>query len=283
MGKIFNAIFGGGESKSSSQQSSKPVDLTPPEFQALRQPFADLYKGLVSGGESNPLGGIPSPGPGQGGTAPLGSAEQDLLTQLQQYGAPGGTGAATDTYINDVISGKYLNPNTNPFLDAYIQAAQRQTQQALEQTLGRTLPGQFTAAGQKIQPGSSSAFDRAAALAYGQGANALADIATNIGYNAYTGERTNQQQAVQLGQQQVQTVISNLQAQALPRLIQQYGLDQGLQEFNTRLQTLLQVLGVGAGVGTATPAQTSQGTSNASAYNMTGIYPTTAGMFSFGF
>lgn len=188
---------------------------------------------------------------------------------------------------------------TNPLLDAYTQAQQRSTLEGLTETLTRDLPGRFTTAGQFIQPQGSSAFDRAAALASRGAANAMGDIATNIGYNAYQSDRalqasaindqqnrilqaltgtagnaltaaqsnqssdlaaqtTNQktemdkvagqQQGVQLQQQQVQSMINNLQAQALPRLIQEYGIERGMDVFNNQMQSLLQVLGITANV-----------------------------------
>ena len=65
---------------------------------------------------------------------------------------------------------------------------------------------------------------------------------------AYETERQLQQGGVQLNQQEVQNTIQNLQAQALPRLIQQYGLDQGLQQFNNQVNNLMTLLQTAGGV-----------------------------------
>lgn len=233
--------FGFNKSNQKSDSVSRPVDVTPSQFQELREPLAAVFKGLLSGGSGNPLAGIPSyTGPT---TAPVGENEQAFLSLLQNLG--GGVGSGT---LKDTVEGKFVDPARNPFLDAFIRAAQRPTLQGLEETLTRALPGRFTAAGQFVQPQGSSAFDRAAAIATRGAADAIGDIATRISAGAYEGERGRQQQAIALGQSEVDTTIKNLQAQALPRLIQQYGLDVGLQQFRDRLQALLSILGVGATV-----------------------------------
>lgn len=270
MSGFFRTIFGG--SSQNTQSSSTPTDLTPAPFKALQKPFANVLQGLLSGGAGSPLAGIPDY-IGQT-TAPVTGPEQALLTSLQ--GLVGGVGS---NLLADTAAGKYTDPSTNPFLKAYIEAAQRPTLEGLANTLSRTLPGRFTAAGQFVQPQGSSAFDTAAALASQSAGNVLKDIASNIGFGAYEAERGRQNQAIQLGQDEVKTIISNLQAQALPRLIQQYGLDVGLQEFNTRLNALMQILGIAGGVTRATPAQVSQATGEGT--SQTGILPTLLSPFRF--
>jgi hypothetical protein len=260
-------------------------------------------------------------------SAPIGANEQDLLTQLM------GTGQGSSNYLQQLLSGSFLPgganasqlPNvsaqgtgydpstdpyaamglgqqTNPFLQAYTQAQQRTTMDQLTQALTRDLPGRFTAGGQFVQPQGSSAFDRAAALASTGAANAMGDIAANIGYNAYasdrglqaqaindqqnrllqsgttnaqndlaaqqsnqstalaqnTNERNLQQAGVGLDQAQVQTMIANLQAQALPRLIQEQGIDRGIASFNQQMQTLMQTLGITANITQPTVANSSE-------------------------
>lgn len=188
-------------------------------------------------------------------------------------------------------TGAFNADANNPILQAYIQAAQRPTQQALEQTLTRDLPGRFTQAGQFIQPGGSSAFDRAAAIATRGSADALGDIATNLTYKnmsdaqgreatalgqqtgiqADAGKQTQaltaQQQdnatknAIAAAQQQtagqtaqsnikaqdVNTMIQNLNAQALPRLIQDLGVERGMEVYNNNINSILAGLGIAAG------------------------------------
>lgn len=223
----LSKLFGGSESK----QISIPVDTTPAELRALRKPFVDTLTSLFESG-----GGPSYEGPL---VAPITDAEQAMLLQLQQ------SGMGRQGLIEDTIAGRFLpgQEGANPFLDAAIRAAQRPTLEGLEETLSRTLPGRFTQAGHFTQPQGSSAFDRAAAIATRGAADALADIATNMSFGAYESERGRQQQAIQLGQMEVDTMIKNLQAQALPRLIEDLGIERGIREYETRTQALMQLLG----------------------------------------
>lgn len=238
-----------------SKSSSTPVDMTPQALKGLRQPFADALKALFGTDTGGGLTGIPGfsgADAQQAGTdysAGIGANEQALLDQLMQSGGQGGLGANAQSYINDVLTGKYLpgQESSNPFLQAAIEAAQRPTMDALTETLSRTLPGRFTQAGQFNQPQSSSAFDRAAAIATKGAAQSMADIATQLSSANYEGERQRQQEAVGLSQNEVQSIISNLQAQGLPRLIQQQGIQNGLELFQTRIAALLQALGTATG------------------------------------
>lgn len=256
-------------SHAESQSTSDPVDLTPEAFKAMQPSLAEsLLKWFTGGNPSiTPTGG----GFGGGGasgtwadygtqnfTAPETANEQMLRSFLMQDANPAG---ARQGLINDTMAGKYTDPSTNPFLKDYITAAQRTTMEGLEEVLSRTLPGRFTMAGQFVQPGGSSAFDRAAAIATRGAAQASADIATNIGYNAYKGERDLQQQTIGVSQQETQTTINNLTAQALPRIIQQFGIEQGLEIFKTQLAGILDVLKTAGQLAQPTIGQTSQSTS----------------------
>lgn len=249
MGDFVQKVFGGGKS------SSKPKDTTPEELKALRQPFVDNLTALLSSGgrpayegplvagitgaEQNALGAV--------NAAATDPSRQQLLQQtLQGYFLPGQQGA-------------------NPFLQSAIQAAQRPTQLTLNDTLARNLPGVFTAAGQTIGGGlrspnqnlnaGSTAFDMAAARAFEGGSNALSDIATNMSFQGYESERGRQQQAIQLQQQDVDTLVKNLQAQGLPRLIEDLGIERGLAEFQSRMNSLLQALQIAGGAPIAQQGQ----------------------------
>lgn len=192
------------------------------------------------------------------------------------------------------------DPNSeNPFLQAAIQSAQRPTMQALQETLTQALPGRFTQAGQFNQPQGSSAFDRAAALATRSAADASGDIATKLSYQnmndqltrafqanqsaraaedtGLQGELARNQESNQNAQQrqvqaagiapqvstaQVNNMVQNLQAQALPRLIQEYGIERGMTEFNNRVNTLMGVLGIAGGTTQPTISQKSESSSS---------------------
>jgi hypothetical protein len=188
------------------------------------------------------------------------------------------------------------DPNSeNPFLQAAIKSAQQPTLQGLTETLTQALPGRFTQAGQFNQPQGSSAFDRAAALATRGASDTLGNIATNLSYQnmndqlqrsfqanqsaraaedtGLQGQLTRDQQSNQAAQDrqvqaagiapqvsstQVNNMVSNLQAQALPRLIQEYGIERGMTEFNNRVNSLLGVLGIAGGTTQPTVSQQSK-------------------------
>lgn len=248
-------LFGGSESK--SQATSTPVDMTPDAFKNLRDPFAQTLLSYLQGGGTPQYTGPLN--------ADMTQTEGDILSQLM---GQTGTGTNRNSYLQQVLSGNFLpgQDGSNPFLQAAIEAAQRPTLQGLEETLSRTLPGRFTLAGQQVQPQSSSAFDRAAAIATRGTADALADIATNMSYGAYESERGRQQEAVQLDQAEVDTTIKNLQAQALPRLIEELGIERGLALFQQNTQSILQILQTLAGVTAPTVANQQQSTSQSESH-----------------
>lgn len=256
-------LFGGGTQQ--TQSTSTPVDLNP--FTALRGPLTDALQGQLASGGPQYTGPT---------AAPITANE---TTQLGNLMGNNGPGTARAGLIDSTLNGNFLpgQPGANPFLDAAIKAAQRPTLEGLTETLDRDLPGRFTAAGQFTNPQGSSAFDRAAALASRGAANALGDIATNMSSNAYTTERTNQQNAIPLSQQEVQTGISNLQAQALPRMIQELGIERGLTLFQQRTSNLLQLLAMIGGVTAPNIANQQQSTGTSS--STTGIIPGLSTLF----
>lgn len=233
MGEFFRKVFGGSKSQTVSQSTSTPIDMIPGEFAGLRGDFASVLSSLLKEGPEKYTGPL---------NAPIGGNEQNLLDQLM-----GQTGAGTSRagLLEDTIGGKYLN--SNPHLDEAIKAAQRPTLQGLEETLSRALPGRFTQAGHMIQSnvndqGGSSAFDRAASIATRATADAVSDIATKMSFGNYEAERGRQQDAIPLQRAEVDATISNLQAQALPRLIQELGIERGLAEFQRRTTMILEIL-----------------------------------------
>lgn len=252
-------LFGG--SSQQSQSTSTPTDMTPAAYQTLRQPLTNSLTSLLDSGGPNYQGPL---------NAPIGANEQ---TQLGNLMGQNGPGTDRSNLLSSTLQGNFLpgGSQQNPFLQAAITAAQRPTMQNLTETLTRDLPGRFTANGQMVQPQGSSAFDRAAGIATRGATQAMADIATNMSSNAYTTERQNQQQAIPMSQQEVQTGIQNLQAQALPRMIQELGIERGLAQFQQHTQNLLQILSMIGGVAAPVIANTGQSTGNAN--STTGIIP----------
>lgn len=247
MSRVMHSIFGGSDSQ--SQSTSKPVDMTPEELKGIRQPFATSLTGLLNNGGADAYSGqlVAPMAPGE--TAALGGVNNAALDPLRK------------NLISFTQGGGFLNGN--PFLDAAIKAAQRPTLQGLEETLSRTLPGRFTQAGNFTQPGGSSAFDRAAAIATRGAFDANKDIATKMSYDSYNDERNRQQGSIQLGQNEVNTMIEGLKANALPRLIEQMGVDKGIEEFHARITSLMQALQIASGAPISQIASQSQSTGSA--------------------
>lgn len=274
MGEVLRNLFGG--SKSTQTQRSLPGDFTPEEFKGLRPTLAaEIHKSI--GGGNNYQGPY---------VAPITGTEQSVLADLMGMA---GSGTPRQGYLDQVIAGGFqgLNPAatgamSNPFLDAAIRAAQRPTLEGLTETLTRDLPGRFTSAGQFVQPQGSSAFDRAAAIATRGVSDTLGDIATNMSYQNYEAERGRQfqgfenergrqQEAVQLSRAEVDTAISNLQAQGLPRLIEDMGIERALATFKDQVNNLLGVLQLLGGVSGPTIANTTVG--SAESTTQRGIIP----------
>lgn len=297
-------IFGGSESKTTQQHkatsqgqqtsSSNPVDLTPGAFTGLQSPFAGLLDNILKNVDlGKMLGGGVTSGDAQNWqslfSVPQTANETELLGGLIGDHRSG----MRPDYLSSVLEGNFLpgQSGANPFLQSAIETAQRPTLQGLEEVLSRTLPGRFTQAGQFVNPQGSSAFDRAAAIATRGVSQSLADIATNMSFGAHEAERGRQQEAVGLSQAEVDTTIKNLEAQQLPRLIQQHGIETGLKEWQTRVTALLDVLKTIGGVTSpvigqeseaqGTQSSVSKGSSKSSTDASTGVIPALGSLFNF--
>lgn len=265
---ILQDLFGGSSNTTQSTSTSTPSNLNP---------FTTSLGGSVNALGTSLAGGLPQyAGPTQ---PAMTDNENSLLGNLMTQNGQGGGAAGTNDYLSGVINGNYLpgQPGGNPFLQQAITAAQRTTMQNLSQTLSRSLPGYFAANGQTVGPnnngqGGSSAFDTAAALQSTGAANAMGDIASNMESTAYGQERTNQQQAAQLSQQQVSNTINTLQAETLPTMIQQLGISNGMQLFQTNVSGLLQLLQTLGGITSPTIGNTQTSNSSGSMTQQGGIF-----------
>lgn len=170
--------------------------------------------------------------------------------------------------LASTIRGDFLRPESNPFLSAVIDLEQRRLGEAFRDVEAPALQSRFTLAGQNIQPQGSSAFDTAAAIALRGLSNSQADIASRLAGENFQRERGRQLEAVQLGAdvsaQEVERLTGILQQQALPRLIEQHGIDKGLEEFRRRMEVILAALGIGAEISSPTVANKSKGSGSSS-------------------
>lgn len=211
---------------------SKPAtiqDVTPSEFSALRDPLAATLSQFLAGGSS--AGGFPGPF-----VAPITSEETASINRIRGLtsGAPPTEAAATDL-LRRTLSGEFLTPESNPFLEAMFTAAARPVIRNFQDVVQPELRAQFTRGGQFIQPGSSSPFATALARAGTGFTENLTDLAAQIFGPAYQFERGLQQgavpQAIALGQEPLRRETINLAVQALPREIEQRGIDAAMQNF----------------------------------------------------
>jgi hypothetical protein len=219
------------------------------------------------------IGNLSAPQNVGGGVTP-GSSAQGLAPFLGQ-----GYSAATAANIPQAAStmAGFLNPNfasnlaTSPQTQAAIGAATAPLEQSFRTNTTPGLASAATQAGQRANgPGQagSSAFDQAFSNAQGnlmaqegQVAGGIANQAYQAGINinanapagatALAGQTEQQQMAAQqqpvaIGTAELNNMIQSLSAQALPQLTQQYGINQGLNLFNTQIQTIMQALGYGA-------------------------------------
>lgn len=226
--------MGGSFQQSSSKSKSKPVDITPAEYRALRPGVYDTLSSLLDGGPSysGPL------------VADLTGAERAGLGSVGAAADPTRSNAGRGQ-LEATLSGAYLSPDSNPFLADYIAAAQRPTLQAYDDRVIQDR-ATFARAGHRLPASSPFAYARSV----GERAlfDSLADTSTRIAGEAYNAERGRQVQAAgqleQINAGDFSRAVDNLKAQALPRLIEQLGYDKGLEEFRRRVALMAQAAGI---------------------------------------
>jgi hypothetical protein len=261
-GQIANLISGATSGKTPLSVSGVPAAPGP-----YAAPMTDQESALV-----NQLFGR------AGGTVPQASLDQ-ILSQFTAGNTPLQQAGQQD--ILKTLGGSYLSPESNPYLAGTIKAATDPITQAWNEQVLPNLKLGFTKAGQTITGLGSSPFDKAAALASNDYLSQIANTSANLAGQNYQSERDRMLQALGLGQaqtgqqigaqtsnlasqqaqqqqnlaeraNQTQELVTTLQSVALPRLIEQYGIDQGTQEFRNRLNTLMQLLNMQAGLSTGT-------------------------------
>lgn len=145
---------GGGQSTSTSTQKAQ---TGPPEF--IEGYLQTGINNLVNLYNANP--NAPAYFPGST-VAPFSSTTEQALKALEARGAGGSplTGAA-QTQLTDTISGKYLDPTTNPQFKAALEASHAPY---VDQFMGTVIPGitsAFEGSGRTGSPAHQMAVDRA--------------------------------------------------------------------------------------------------------------------------
>lgn len=85
-----------------------------------------------------------------------------------------------------------------------------------------------------------------------------ATLGATLAEQAAQAERARQQQATlaapAFGQAELERIAQGLETVALPRLVEQYGIDMGIEEFRRRQQSLLEALRIAGGLASPTAA-----------------------------
>lgn len=270
------------------------------------QPPQGQLAAPITGNEQQLLGQIQSNLLG-GGVAD--EQQQNLLRELIS-GQQVGQGPAFQNQGIDIqgIQGGVQQGQENPFLQQAIAAAQRPLIQEFENIVAPALRAQFTQAGQQIQGTGSSPFNEAAAQAQTGLANALGDISGRLAFQDFAQRQALQsdefqqlrglmteQEAIQkrlqseefqrdrqrqldavsqaqgVDRAQLENLIAGLEAQALPRLVEQFGIDRGLEEFRRRQGQLLQAIQSAGALASPTPVVLSSSTSSGTSTTSPGL------------
>jgi hypothetical protein len=207
-----------------AESDSNARDKTPKEFKAQRGFVTDTLVDRINTG-----------GPGIDGpfAAPVTDAEQRGLNTLQNetFGA-GGLGALQDDFLRNAIGGG----QQNPFLQETIDAATRPIVEnaQLRELQDRAL---FTGAGQKIQASSAFTEDRTRSLRDTE--RAIGDISSQISFQDFERRTREAIESVTLANNRLAEQRETITALALPRLVEQFGLD-GANEEMRRMFTVME-------------------------------------------
>lgn len=284
----MSSIFGGSQSNSSF--NTNPLNLQNPAYIGLAPSVAQSLQGIFGGGPaftgigsafgpnvSQPSGSInASNNPLVAGLTPQ---QTNLVNQVGTQAMATPQQGQANTALSRFLDPSFLNVSQNPNVQGAVQAAVNPIQFSFANQAIPSMISQFTQAGQatpssgNFMPGGnpagttttpdSSAFQKAAGMAQTGEAQAEATAASNIELPAY--EQAVQEQQAAVGQaaaipaQLISSTVQALQASALPEMIQQYGINQALQLFQQRIQTMMTALGLGGQVSQPALAASSSG------------------------
>ncbi len=245
---------GGGFGVERSKQSSKTKDLQAQEFKALRSQYgrtlegafpylSDLFAGNLEfeGVDADRLDDL---------RAPMTTGEEGALARLNTMLSRGDPNQIlSEELVGSTLKGDYLSPETNPgFADLL-----RYTNQAIGEEFDRedlAQRGLFARAGQELP--ESSPFARASGELSKARMDAIGKNTAAITTGIYESERGRQVQAVEQRRADAEFEFTRqyegLQANALPRLIDEMGFERGFEEYQARINSLMALLGVTADV-----------------------------------
>lgn len=153
------------------------------------------------------------------------------MSGTQQNAMSGLSSLLGSSALSDTISGKYLDPSTNPYLSQTYDEAENQVMKSLG-TMNDNINSQFNNRGLY----NSSAREESLQKQADNAGDTLATLATNIYGNAYNQERQNQMSAINqegnlLGQQFNQgTTEQNTNQSALDSAYKEWLRQQGVDD-----------------------------------------------------
>lgn len=228
------------------------IDITPREFRDLRGPVAGGLRDIINNE------GFQFQGPLAAGIT---GKEQGLVDRIGDLtGGPSALQQQGRRLLERTIGGEFLSPDSNPFLQDVISSAIRRINEGNAANNSAVI-GQFKRAGGTLRSDpnrvGSSAFLNQARLGERDRLNAIGDITSSILGQNFQAERARQEaaigQAENISTQDINNAIQGLQASALPRLIEDLGIQRGIEEFNQRIARLLEALRQGGGASQPTP------------------------------
>jgi len=248
----------GQSSKSKGSGRSESFDLIPPEFQALRGPLASFFQqslpqlqSFLGEGFQNTPEGLNNFRSGLTGGEFQGIQQlQDQARGLSENEQLG------QDLIGQRLRGDFLDPSKNDALRNVVRFTTANINDEFnDQDLERK--SLFARAGQRLP--ESSPFAQAQATGNQGRARAIGESTSNILFGGLEAERGRQTQAVEQARANSQGIFQRsqaaLQAAALPRLVDDLGIERGLQEFQSRLAALSSALGVAGNVASPTVGQ----------------------------
>lgn len=266
----MGSLLGGG----SSNSQSSSINLNPAAFNNLAPSTASGISGLST------FGGIPtwtSPSQATPFMPLVSPSATNLMNATTNMANPNTTTQQGQNYLSNLLTGGQLSPASNPFLNAAIQGAVNPLVQAFNTTTMPGLQAQFAQAGQSGGPGvggagpqgaksGSTQYDKAAAIAQTGLDQSIAQTTSAMENQNYQNTQNLMTQAAEnapaVQSQMLNNIVTGMQANLLPTMIQQYGITTGTQMFTNQVQALLSALGLG--VQAAKPVAGQESTSSSS-------------------
>ena len=160
---------------------------------------------------------------------PVTGAEQFGLDELQANAfRKGGLGDAQDEFLKGAMSGGQQNPFLQETIDAATRSVLKNAE--LEELRDRAL---FTSGGQKLQGSSAFVEDRLRDI--GDSQQQVGDIASQIAFEDHALRMRQQIEAAALVDARFAEMRETISTLALPRLVEQFGLDKANEEAERRI------------------------------------------------